>query len=83
MTEEDEEDFEIDNICIFCEKENLCYKVWDNCHLTSKYRGLAHSNCNINVTQKQSNFIPFIFHIFSNCDLHLFFIKLVVKKMIK
>ena len=55
-------------------------KVRDHCHLTGKYRGPAHSKCNINVTQKQSNFIPFIFHNFSNYDCHMFFKKLVDKK---
>ena len=55
-------------------------KVRDHCHLTGKYRGPAHNTCNINVTQKQSNFIPFIFHNFSNYDCHMFFKKLVDKK---
>ena len=80
MTEKDEEDFRIDNICRFCEKEIITDKVRDHCHLTGKYRGPAHSKCNINVTQKQSNFIPFIFHNFSNYDCHMFFKKLVDKK---
>ena len=55
-------------------------KVRDHCHLTGKYRGPAHSKCNINVTQKQSNFIPFIFHSFSNYDCHMFFRKLIDMK---
>ena len=80
MTEEDEEDYRNDNICGFCEKEILSDKVRDHCHLTGKYRGPAHSKCNINVTQKQSNFIPFIIHNFSNYDCHMFFKKLVDKK---
>ena len=80
MTEEDEEDFRIDNICRFCEKEILSGKVRDHCHLTGKYKGPAHSKCNINVTQKQSNFTPFMFHNFSNYDCHMFFKKLVDKK---
>ena len=80
MTEENEEDFRNNNICRFCEKEILSDKVRDHCHLTSKYRGPAHSKCNINVTQKQSNFIPFIFHNFSIYDCHMFFKKLVDKK---
>ena len=67
-------------ICRFCEKEIITDKVRDHCHLTGKYTGPAHSKCNINVTQKQSNFIPFLFHNFSNCDCHMFFKKLVGKK---
>ena len=85
MTDEDEEDYSNDNVCRFCEKEILSDKVRDHCLLTGKYRGSAHSKCNINVTQKQSNFIcknkvPFIFHNFSNYDCHMFFKKLVDKK---
>ena len=77
MTQEDEEDFRNNNICRFCEKEILSDKVRDHCHLTGNYRGPAHNTCNINVTQKQSNFILFIFHNFSNYDCHMFFKKLV------
>ena len=80
MTKEDEEDYKNDNICRFCEKEILNNKVRDHCHLTSNYRGAAHSECNIIVTQDQSIFIPFIFHNFSNYDCHMFFKKLVDKK---
>ena len=67
-------------ICRFCEKEIIDNKVRDNCHLTGKYRVPAHSKCNVNVTQKQSIFTPFIFHNFSNYDCHMFFKKLVDKK---
>ena len=80
MTEKDEEDYENNNICRFCEKNLESDKVRDHCHLTGKYRGPAHKTCNINVIQKQSNFLPFIFHIFSNYDCHMFFKKLVDKK---
>ena len=80
MTQEDEEDYKNDNICRFCEKIIKSDKVRDHCHFTGKYRGPAHNTCNNNVTQKQSNFIPFIFHNFSNYDCHMFFKKLVDKK---
>ena len=80
MKEKNEEDYKNNNICRFCEKNIESDKVRDHCHLTGKYRGPAHSKCNINVTQKQSNFIPFIFHNFSNYDCHMFFKKLVDKK---
>ena len=55
-------------------------KIRDHCQLTGKYRGPAHTTCNSNVKQKDSNFKPFIFHNFSNYDCHLFFEKLVDKK---
>ena len=80
MTEEGEEDFKNDDVCRFCERNIICDKIRDHCHLTGKYGGPAHNKCNINVTQKQSFFIPFIFHNFSNYDCHLFFKKLVDMK---
>ena len=61
-------------------KKNESDKVRDHWHLTGKYRGPGHSKCTINVTQKQSNFIPFIFHELSNYDWHLFFKTLFDKK---
>ena len=77
MTEKDEEDYRKNNICRFCEKEFESDKIIDQCQLTGKNRGPAHGYCNINVTQKQSNFIQFIFHNFSNYDCQMFFKKLV------
>ena len=51
MSAEYEERFQLSNICCICDKlfdveEN---KVRDNCHITGKYRGSAHSSCNINL----------------------------------
>ena len=63
VTEEDKEEYGSNNICRFCEKEIIVVKCRDHCHLTTKYRGPAHSKYNANVTQKQSNFIPFVFTI--------------------
>ena len=83
MTEADEEEYRNNNFCRFCEKDILSDKVRDHCHLTGKYKGPAHSKCNINVTQKKSIFVPFIFQHFSNYDCHMFFKKLVDKKLIK
>ena len=80
MKQKDEGDFRNNTICRFCEKNIESDKVRDHCHLTGKYRGPAHSICNINVTQDQSNFIPFLFHNFSNYGCHMFFKKLANKK---
>ena len=77
MKQEDEEDFKNNNICRFCEKNIESDKVRDRCHLTGKYRGPAHNTCNINVEQKNSNFLPLAFHNFSNYDCHMFFKRLV------
>ena len=81
MTQEGKEDFDNIFICRFCEKEKNSDKVRDHCHLTGKFRGPAHSICNVNVTQQQTNIIQFIFHNCSNYHCHVFFKRLVdVKK---
>ena len=80
MTEKDEKECKNNNICRFCEKEISSDKIRDHCHLTGRYRGPAHNTCNIIVHQKDSNFIPFIFHNFSNYDSYMFFKKIVDKK---
>ena len=71
MTEEDIKHHS-NNTYRFCEKQVIVHKVRDHCHLTGKYRGPAHQKYKRNVTQKQSIFIPFVFHNFSNYDCHLF-----------
>ena len=80
MTKEDKKDFKNNSICRFCEKNIESDKIRDHCHLTGIYREPAHSKCNIKVTQDKSNFIPIIFHNFSNYDCQIFFRKLVDKK---
>ena len=77
MTDDDTEDYKSINICRFCGKNIETDKIRGPCHLTSKYRGPAHSVCNINVTQQQTYIIPFIFHNFSSYDCHMFFKRLV------
>ena len=70
MTEKYEKDFISNNIYRFCEKIIESDNVRDHCHLKGKYRGPAHTTCILNVKQKNSNFIPFIFHNFSKYDCH-------------
>ena len=76
MTQGDEEDFANNNICRFCAKIESD-KVRDHCHLTGKYRDPAHNKYKTNVSQQQSNIIPFIFHNFSTYDCRMFFKRLV------
>ena len=79
-TAEDEKVYRNKNVCRFCEKNIKCDKVRDHCHLTGKYGDPAHSICNINVTQEQSNLIPLVVHNFSDYDCQMFFKNLVDKK---
>ena len=72
-----------ESICWLCEKE---FKpkvmkenpiVKDHCHLTGRFRGLAHSNCNRNTRKAYTSFVPILFHNFSGNDCHLIFEKLI------
>ena len=51
MTEEEENLFQKSNSCWICKKfiDNDEEKVRDHCHITGKFRGVAHWNCNINL----------------------------------
>ena len=80
MTKKDEEGYINKTICRLCEKNNEYDKAKDHCHSTGKCRGPAHSKCNIDVTQKQSNFIPSLVQNLSSYDCHIIFKRMVDKK---
>ena len=80
MTEEYKQDFENNNIFRYCEKYIESKKVRDYCHLTGENRGPAHSDCNLKVKQKDSNFMTTGLHSSSYYDCHMFFKTLVDKK---
>ena len=74
LTEEEKESFENQELCHICDKE-FCTdnniemrKVRDHCHYTGKYRGAAHSKCNLNY--KIVKEIPVLFHNGSIYDYH-------------
>lgn len=52
--------------------EKKLEKVWDHCHLTGKYRGAAHSKCNLKweISPKRTK-IPVFFHNLRGYDGHL------------
>ena len=59
------------DVCHICEKAiGDDIKVKDHCHLTGKYRGAAHQDCNLKY--KEPSFIPVVFHNLSGYDAHLF-----------
>ena len=70
---EEEYLFQQSNSCWICEKliDNDDEKVRDHCHITGKFRGAAHWDCNINfqLTKK----VPVIFHNLKGYDSHLIF----------
>ena len=69
--------------CWLCEKEFKPKDVKDNsivrdhCHLTGKFRGLAHNNCNLNTRKVHTLFVQILFHNFSGYDCHLIFEKII------
>ena len=50
MSEEEEHLFQQSSSCWICEKliDHDNVKVRDHCHVTGKFRGAAHWDCNIN-----------------------------------
>jgi hypothetical protein len=60
MTDEDWKRYGKESICHICEKPLGDDKVLDHCHISGKFRGAAHSNCNLQF--KLPPFIPVVFH---------------------
>ena len=73
MTIEDEDNYQNSQYFWICnEKINKDKdKVRDHCHITGKYRGAAHSKCNLKL--KIPRKIPIIFHNLEGYDGHLIF----------
>ena len=70
MTKEDNENFKNYNKCWICDNYDIDdVKVRDHCHITGKYRGYAHRDCNINLKLNQK--IHAVFHNLKNYDSHL------------
>ena len=69
--------------CWLCEKEMSPKDLKDNpivrdpCHLTGRFRGLAHNNCNLNTRKAHTLFVPILLHNFSGYDCHLIFEKII------
>ena len=57
MNQKDNEDFKDPIKCWICNNAFVegDVKVRDHCHITGKYRGSAHRDCNINVKLNQKN----------------------------
>ena len=80
MDDSDMEDFIMSTHCRFCKNtvgedgKGWWDRVWDHCHFSGRYRGVAHRCCNIKA--RIPNFIPVVFHNLEGYDEHLFLPKL-------
>ena len=59
MSKEEKEQFKSSNTCWICEKliDDDDGKVRDHCHITGKFKGSAHSSCNIFALDKLDSHI--------------------------
>ena len=57
MTTQDEEIYNNPQICWICNEELNTDKVRDHCHITGKFRGAAHNQCNLKFNIKKSYLI--------------------------
>ena len=70
ISEQEEESFKNAVKCYACGLDLEEDRVRDHCHLTGKYRGAAHSKCNLRM--KTPKFVPVLFHNLEGYDSHLF-----------
>ena len=73
MTKENEEEFQKADECHICNKKYTAddIRVRDHCHITGKYRGSAHQECNLQLKLNPEKVkIPVIFHNLRGYDSH-------------
>ena len=70
MTPQEKQEFRKAINCHICDKPLNKDRVKDHDHITGKYRGAAHTNCNLNYNYKNVK-IPVIFHNLRGYDSHL------------
>ena len=72
MTEFDEEQFEIIDGCHICGEtyNDKDVHVRDHCHITGKFRGSAHQECNLKLRIKREDKKLVIFHNLRGYDSH-------------
>ena len=85
LTDKENNSYEKQKVCYSCKMEfstdknnkkafKLYHKVRDHCHYTGKFRGAAHSICNLRY--KTPKEIPIVFHNGSTYDYHFIINKL-------
>ena len=73
MTEVDEQHFKTMDMCHICGEKytDKDVRVRDHCHITGRFRGSAHQECNLKLRIKPENLkIPVIFHNLRGYDSH-------------
>ena len=73
MTEDDEQRFKTMDGCHICGEKYVekDVRVRDHCHITGKFRGSAHQECNLKLRIKPEDIkIPVIFHNLRGYDSH-------------
>ena len=72
MTSEDWESHRTARRCHVCDKPLEGDSVKDHCHITGRYRGAAHSACNLKLRlSPKTTTIPVVFHNLRGYDSHL------------
>ena len=71
MTTEDEKNYNNSQICWICNEELNTDEVRDHCHITGKFRGAAHNQCNLKL--KIPKKLAIIFHNLKGYDGHIIF----------
>ncbi|XP_065676786.1 uncharacterized protein LOC136092455 [Hydra vulgaris] len=74
FTSKNKKDFKAAIKCHICQKDLGKDRVRDHCHLTAKYGGAAHRDCNLKY--RIPEFFPVLFYNLSGYDSHLFIKKL-------
>ena len=84
MTDDDELSFRLEDKCHICDNRytDKDIRVRDHCHITGKYRGSAHQECNLKLRIPENIKIPVIFHNLRGYDSHLIMTEIgsIVKK---
>ena len=67
-TQAEEDKYNTTDTCWICSNDIKEHKARDHCHITGKYRGAAHRNCNSKLTIPKK--VSIIFHNSKGYDSH-------------
>ena len=73
MSPDEEQMFNAAEVCHICKKQYQAndIRVRDHCHITGKYRGSAHQDCNLKLQVDFKTYkLPVIFHNLKGYDTH-------------